>query len=228
MKIVRMSLEHCENAEGMVVVIDVLRAFSTAAYAFGAGVKSIMLVASVEEAFQLKKRYPSALTMGEVGGLKIAGFDYGNSPTEIVGQDLAQRDFIQRTTAGTQGVVRSIRAEIILAGSFCCAGATVKYIKKSSAKTLTLVSSGITTDGRGDEDDACADYIERIVNGENPDIASYIRRVRESKNAIKFKAADQTDFPASDLEHCTDVDRFNFAMLVDRQHDLLVMRPVLV
>ncbi len=228
MKFVRMSLENCENAEGMVIVIDVLRAFSTAAYAFEAGVKSIMLVQSVEEAFQLKKRFPSALTMGEVGGLKIAGFDYGNSPTELVGQDLIERDFIQRTTAGTQGVVRSLRANIILAGSFCCAAATAKFIQKSSEKTLTLISSGITPDGRGDEDNACADYIERIVNGEKPDVALYVRRVRESKNAIKFLDADKTDFPSSDLDYCTDVDRFKFAMLVERQHDLLVMRPVVL
>jgi 2-phosphosulfolactate phosphatase len=34
-----LSLEECEHAVGVVVVIDVLRAFTTAAYAFAGGIK---------------------------------------------------------------------------------------------------------------------------------------------------------------------------------------------
>ena len=44
MKITRVPLETCSEATGTVVVIDVLRAFTCAAFAFSAGAKEIILV----------------------------------------------------------------------------------------------------------------------------------------------------------------------------------------
>ena len=57
----RASLETCANATGAIVVIDVLRAFSTSAYAYAAGVQDITLVSTIPEAFNLqgKSRNPS-------------------------------------------------------------------------------------------------------------------------------------------------------------------------
>jgi 2-phosphosulfolactate phosphatase len=84
----------CHTAEGLVVVIDVLRAFSTAAYALAAGAENITLVSSVEEALALKAQTPGALIMGEVNGLPPEGFDYGNSPTELIQHDLRGKHLI--------------------------------------------------------------------------------------------------------------------------------------
>lgn len=100
-------LEDCHTAKGLVVVIDVLRAFSTAAYAFSRGASEIVLVSTVEEALFLKSTLPNARAMGEVGGLRPEGFDFGNSPTFIDEADLSGITMIHRTSAGTQGVVRS-------------------------------------------------------------------------------------------------------------------------
>ena len=58
------SLETCAEATGVVVVIDVLRAFSTAAYAFAAGVEDITLVNTIEHALEWKDKIPGSLTMG--------------------------------------------------------------------------------------------------------------------------------------------------------------------
>jgi 2-phosphosulfolactate phosphatase len=228
MKFERASLDTCGDATDIVVVIDVLRAFSVAAYAFGAGAESISLVGTVEEALRLKKQNPSALLMGEVEGLAIAGFDFGNSPTEILQQALLGRELIQRTSAGTQGVVRSVHAKVILASSLCCASATARYLEQYPEHSVTFVSTGKRPDGRGDEDDACADYIESLLKGENPDPAPYVKRVRVSKTAEKFTAASGIIFPVSDVEHCVSVNKFNFAMPVERQDGRLVMKPVVV
>jgi 2-phosphosulfolactate phosphatase len=51
-----MTLDTCHDARGVVVVVDVLRAFTTAAYAFAGGAEEIFLVSTVEEAFSLRKR----------------------------------------------------------------------------------------------------------------------------------------------------------------------------
>ena len=49
-------IEGAATAEGVVVVIDVFRAFTTAAVAFSRGVEKIIMVAEVEEALRLKEQ----------------------------------------------------------------------------------------------------------------------------------------------------------------------------
>ncbi len=62
-----------EDVDGAVVVVDVIRAFTTAACAFAAGADAIYLVATVEEALAFKHRTPGALAVGEVGGHRPGG-----------------------------------------------------------------------------------------------------------------------------------------------------------
>lgn len=224
----RATLSTCEAATDIVVVIDVLRAFSTAAYAFDLGAHSITLVGAVDEALALKRRDPSVLLMGEVEGLAIEGFDFGNSPTEILAQDLHGRQLIQRTSAGTQGIVRSRNARLILASSLCCAAATARYLRPFPDRTVTFVITGEKTGQSGEEDAACADYIESLLKGGRPDPGPYMERVRTSQTAQKFTAPAGFVFPASDVDHCVAVDKFDFAMLVERHDGLAVMRPVVL
>ena len=66
--------------------------------------------------------------MGEVGGLPVTGFDFDNSPASFDHADLAGHPMIQRTSRGTQGAVLSRSADLLLAASFCCAGATARLI----------------------------------------------------------------------------------------------------
>ena len=77
MKINRATLVDCEKESDTVVVIDVLRAFTTSAFAFAQGAREIALVSTVDEAFQLRDQYPDALIMGEVRGHPVDGFDFG-------------------------------------------------------------------------------------------------------------------------------------------------------
>lgn len=222
----RATLETCAQATGTVVVIDVLRAFSTAAYAFAAGAERILLVGEVEEALALKQRFPGALIVGEVNGFSVPGFDFCNSPTQMVGQDLRGRTLIQRTTAGTQGVVRSWQAQHLLAASLCNARATAEYLHRLAPTVITFVITGQRAEGGGEEDAACADYIEALLSSQHPAPEPFIQRVRESPTARKFLALGSPDFPPSDLEYCTAIDRFAFAMVVNRAEDLFVLRAV--
>lgn len=223
MKFKYVMLEDCATATGTVLVIDVLRAFSTAAYAFQVGAESINLVSSVDEALTLKKKIPGSLVMGEVGGLPPHGFDFGNSPTQILEQDLKGKRLIQRTGAGTQGAVRSVNAGAMLAASFVVARATVRYIMGLYADQVTFVITGTE---KNDEDLACAEYLEALFKKQNPDPAPFIKRVYESQDAMIHLDPQKPEFPATDLDYCTRVDACNFAMTVSRQKDRLVMRAV--
>jgi len=179
---------------------------------------------------------PDLLLVGEVNGRPIAGFDYGNSPSAFLGCDLTGRRLVQRTTAGTQGVVRSRRANILLGASLCCARATVDYVRQHPAPSITLVISGARPDdppGRpapipqpdrpGDEDAACADYLEALLRDQTPDLAGITRRVHHSEAARKFLDPAVPEFSPADVECALDIDRFDFALPVRRRDGLLVM-----
>jgi 2-phosphosulfolactate phosphatase len=216
-------LEDCHTAKGVVIVIDVLRAFSTAAYAFSRGAKEILLVSTVDEALSLKSTFPNARAMGEVGGLRPEGFDFGNSPTYIDEAELSGVTLIHRTSAGTQGVVRSQGADVLLAASFVVARATARYAAELAAPEVTFVITGRSYNG-GDEDIACAEYLEELLKGNDPDKKPFLKRVLESRDAFPHLDPNQPDYPRSDLEYCAQIDRFDFAMPVRRQNGAFVMR----
>jgi 2-phosphosulfolactate phosphatase len=217
------NLETCHEATGVVVVIDVLRAFSNAVFAFSRGASEIFPVSSVEE---FKAETPNSLACGEVGGLPPEGFDFGNSPTQTKELDLNGKVIAQRTGAGTQGIIQSVKAEIMLASSFVVANATVATIRKLSPETVTFVITGQYASGHGDEDLACAEYLELLLKGQQPDPTPFIERVFKSRDAIRHLDPKETGFPLSDLDHCTDIDAFDFAMMVSKENGRYVMRAV--
>jgi 2-phosphosulfolactate phosphatase len=228
MKFLYANLETCHEATGVVVVIDVIRAFTNAAFAFSRGVREIYPVSTVEEALHFKATDPGWLICGEVGGVPPAGFDFGNSPTQTNQLDLDGKTLVQRTGAGTQGIVRSVRAETMLAASLVVASATVKAIRRLSPETVTFVITGQYAPGHGDEDVACAEYLEALLQGTQPDPAPFIERVFECRDAIMHLDPNRPEFPRTDLDYCTQIDAFDFVMPVRKENGRHVMRAVKV
>lgn len=220
------NLESCHEATGIVVVIDVLRAFSNAAYAFSRGAREIYPVSGVEEALKFKSETPNALAAGEVGGLPPEGFDFGNSPTQTKELDLTERVIVQSTGAGTRGIVRSVKAETMVAASLVVADATIQFVRQHSPGTVTFVITGQYAAGHGDEDLACAEYLELLFKGQQPDPVPFIERVFASRDAVQHLDPKETGFPYSDLDLCTRIDAFDFAMPVTRENGRHVMRAV--
>ena len=219
------NLDTCHEATGVVVVIDVIRAFTNAAFAFHRGAKEIYPVSGVEEALQLKARIPNSLACGEVGGLPPEGFDFGNSPTQTNALDLNGKIIIQRTGAGTQGIARSVKASQIVAASFVVARQTAMYLQKLSPDSVSFVVTGQTYDG-GEEDVACANYLEALLRGDAPDPTPFLERVRNSNDAKIFFNPLRPEFPEIDLVHCTSLDKFDFAMPVIKENRHHIMRAV--
>lgn len=223
MKFHYVNLDTCHTAIGAVIVVDVLRAFSTAAYAFSRGAEKIILTSDMDEALSLKSQTPNSRAMGEVGGLPPEGFDFGNSPTQILEEDLTGINLIQRTGAGTQGAVRCRNADVLLASSFVVADATIRYVNSLAPADVTFVITGETFRG-GDEDFACAEYLESQLKGQNTDTKIFTQRVFDCKDALEHLDPDRPEFPLTDLDYCTDIGAFDFAMVIKTENDLLVMR----
>jgi 2-phosphosulfolactate phosphatase len=205
-------VEGARSAKGVAVIIDVFRAFSVSCYAYDAGATGIIATADVDNAFQLKKKYPNSVLVGERDEKKIEGFDFGNSPTEIIQADLHGKTVIHTTTAGTQGLINATGADIVLTGSFVNAGALVKYIKVLDPPLVSLVAMGYRATVSAEEDLMCAEYIcERLYDKKT--ISE--QRIAELINTSgkRFFNPDNFNFsPPSDFFFCTMTDRFNFIL----------------
>jgi len=219
------NLETCSASRGAVVVIDVLRAFTAECFAFMAGAERILLAGTVEEALALKERFPGSLVMGEVDGLPVEGFDFSNSPSQVQAADLTGRTLVHRSSAGTQGVLRSPQADPLLVGSFVCASATARYLRGLGVGQVSFVITGVLGPRDGDEDLACAEYMAALLHGEQPDPAPYLARVFHSYSGQLFADPAKPQFPRADLDLALQVDAFDFPLLVRREGDLLVVRP---
>jgi len=115
-------------SDRVVVVIDILRATSVMVQAMWQGVREIIPVKTVEEAFQLAKTFPPNTTLlgGERGSKKIEGFDLGNSPREYQGEKVRGKRLILTTTNGTKAFHAVSSGKNVLVGSFLNISAVAK------------------------------------------------------------------------------------------------------
>src|SRR5690606_3087515 len=107
--------------------------------------------------------------VGERYGRRLEGFDFGNSPSEILTADLHGKTLIQSTHAGTQGVVNATQADEVLTGSFVNARATADYILARKPAVVTLVRMGLEARTVSDEDALFALYLTSLLKGNQPD-----------------------------------------------------------
>ena len=227
MDIRRLRRSRASEASGITIVIDVIRAFSVAAYAFAGGADGIWLVRTVEEAFALREREPRALLAGEVGGRLITGFDYNNSPAGMARAEVRGRRLIQRTGAGTQGAVDAVNATLLLCCGLVNAGATAAYARAlvergAGPSVVTLMPTAAPTEENdipAIEDDVCADYLEALLRGQpgaRDTLAAGIARLRDIGRLSVFEQG-WPDFPPEDVPAFLAIDRHTFAMLGTRE-----------
>lgn len=227
MQIRRSDIAHEHELEGVVVVVDVLRAFSTAAYAFAAGARAMVAAHAIAEVEGLRRELAPALTVGALpGGLPVPGLDHGNSPSSIAALDLTGLTLIEYTAGGVRGLLECDRAEAVLATSLLCARATADYLQQLQPALVTFVITGLWTDRDGDEDHACADLIEAHLRGERPNPAPFEARVRQSDFGRRFGRPEHPYLPQADLDLCAVADRFDFAMPMRQVSGRLVLEPV--
>ena len=211
--------EGAKNAEGVAVIIDVFRAFSVGCYAYDSGAVRIIATQSIEEAFKLKSKYINSVLIGERDERRIEGFDFGNSPTEIIKTDLRGKTVIHTTTAGTSGLVHASKAERIITGSLVNAAAVVRYIKSLNPDQVTLVAMGYRAAISTEEDLLCARIIKDGLKNEK---YSYEREISDliTGSGKRFFNPDNLDFsPPTDFFLCTMINRFNFILKGEKRVD---------
>jgi 2-phosphosulfolactate phosphatase len=206
-------LEGARQAAGAVAIIDVFRALTTAAVALANGASHIFMVGSVEEALSLREMGRAQICMGEVRGHAPPGFDFGNSPFEIVDIDFRGKAIAQRTSAGTQGIVAARGADFLYAASLVTAKATAKALLSHGAERISLVAMGNNTVTRTDEDELCALHLRNLLLGHPGDPDALRRVILASGEIPRFHDPSDPHQPG-DLDIALDIDRFDFAIRV--------------
>ena len=218
-------LEGARRARGTVIIVDVFRAFTTAAVAFSRGASRIVLVAEVEEALALRDRGIGEICMGEVGGERPDWFDFGNSPYDLSRANIDGKTIIQSTRAGTVGMVAAAHAERLYGGSFAVASATVEVVRRLHPETVTIVAMGSEGRVRADEDEQCGLYLRNLFQGRRPDDASVRALVLAGQEAQKYGDPNLPHFPIQDRDMALEIDSHAFAIRVRRRDGLLVAEP---
>ncbi|MFF6879852.1 2-phosphosulfolactate phosphatase [Streptomyces sp. NPDC012474] len=209
------------EAPSVAVVVDVMRAFTVAAWAFGRGAEKIVLAQSLDDALALKARNPDWVTLKD--GPPAPGFDAVNSPGLLRSADLAGRTVVQKTTAGTVGALAVREASLVLCAGFVVAEATARVLRTRECDRVTFVVTG--EDGQADEDLACAQYIAMRATEAGTEAAGFLRRAGESRAASELAEGVRRGVHPDDVALCLELDRFPFAMVATSEHSLMVLRP---
>ena len=225
-------------ADGTAVVIDVIRATSTIVEALASGARAVYPTLSSEEAIRLANSLgrEDTLLCGEQKGLRIEGFDLGNSPGEFTSDRVSGKQLVMSTTNGTRAFLAAEGAERVLAASLLNLSAVAEAV--SGAERVVFVCAG--KEGRFSLDDAlCAGLILQSLAGEGDDRPSSSWRLDDaSRSALALAkvydvAADLLRETAAgtalvevglevDLERCAEVDRYR---LVPEMNDRMISLP---
>jgi 2-phosphosulfolactate phosphatase len=137
--------------KAVAVVVDALRASATITCLLQQGAAEVVVVKEVDEAKAYRQVHPEVLLVGERGGLKVDGFDFGNSPTEIQRADLQGKRVIFTSTTGAQRLVDCLGAAAIIVGTTINASAVARQVSataQAEGVPIVIIPAGLATDSK--------------------------------------------------------------------------------
>jgi 2-phosphosulfolactate phosphatase len=135
--------------KAVAVVVDALRASATITCLLQRGAAEVLVVKEVDEAYAYRKAYPNTLLVGERGGVKVEGFDFGNSPTEIQRADVRGEPVVFTSTTGAQCLVDCLGAAAITVGTTINASAVARQVRtlaQAENVPIVIIPAGLATD----------------------------------------------------------------------------------
>ena len=170
------------------VVFDILRATSTMVSALANGATSIIPVAEIPEALEIRHQQPAVLLAGERDGMRIRAFqtggidfDLGNSPREYLRERVDGRTIVLTTTNGTRALRACASAKNTLVGSFLNLRSVANWIRDQLPAHLLLVCGGTQEQAALEDTLAAGALCEKIwpyyALGQIADSAEISRRI---------------------------------------------------
>ncbi len=130
--------KHADD-NNLVVIVDILRATSSICAAIHNGVKSIIPVATVEEARKMKlEGYKVA---SERDGFVLDFADFGNSPFNFTPEKVAGQEIVYSTTNGTRCIHMASHSRAVIVGSFLNITSLADWLIRQNAPVLIFCAS---------------------------------------------------------------------------------------
>ena len=126
------------------IVIDVLRATTTIAWALHNGAEAVQTFADLEELLNVSSKWPVSkkILLGERGGKRIDGFDLGNSPLGVNSATVEGKRLFMSTTNGTRSLDRVRDAENLYTMALPNRKAIAERLISENTKEIWIVGSG--------------------------------------------------------------------------------------
>lgn len=217
------------TSDATVVVIDVVRATTTIIEALANGARAIYPTESTEEAVRLASSMgrDDTLLCGERKGVKVEGFDLGNSPREFDAATVEGKKIVMTTTNGTRALGAAAEGARLLPCAFTNLGAVAEEVADDGH--VVIVCAG--REDRFSLDDAlCAGHlIQRLIaetedGHELNDAARAVRALasarKPSRRFLGLTAGGASVVEiglGDDLDICADVDRHDVVVVMKDQ-----------
>ncbi|NND06053.1 MAG: 2-phosphosulfolactate phosphatase [Saprospiraceae bacterium] len=195
-------LEGAQKARGLTVLFDVFRASNTIIACLAGGAEFVLPIGDLDEAHRLKKQHPGYMLLGERNGIPPKGFDGDNSPAKAACMDLEHKKIILTTSAGSQGIVHANQADLLVIGSFANAKAITEYIRAQQPEIVSLLAIGLNAIDPAHEDEACAQYIQQLLDTQDSEFAKIQEDLLACNGADRLRRLHQHE----DLLFCTTMD----------------------
>jgi 2-phosphosulfolactate phosphatase len=140
----RQEIEPEKLSNATVVVIDVFLATTTLLTILENGARSVLPIASLEEAEEVGDRLDRSRTLrgGEQDAEKIEGYDLGPFPREYAPEVVDSKDVIFVTTNGTRAIGSAAPARRLLLGCLRNAPAVARHLEASGTESVYIVCAG--------------------------------------------------------------------------------------
>lgn len=200
---------HVDNENTIVVVVDIFRATTTMCAAFKNGVKSVIPVASIEEAEAYKAK---GYLVGAERNVKRCDFaDFGNSPFDYTAEKVSGQEVVFTTTNGTQAIEMAAECYRLAIGAFSNISALTEYCYRQGKNVMILCSGWnnrfnmedslfagalaflLKEKGVGLASDA-ANVAHGMWMEAKSDIRAYINRTEHIQRLIANNLADSVDY----------------------------------
>lgn len=199
-----------------IVVIDVIRATTTATTAVSLG-RKVFPAQTTDEAFRIASALKEPLLVGELGGNMPVGFDLTNSPAQVMKRSDVHRPMVLVSSSGTQLMLNAVGAEAVYIACFRNLSAIVRHLTGRHSR-IAVLGAGTRNQFRREDQMGCAWIAERLVASgyvpETEKTSHYISRwtgkspeeVRTGQSAAYLRQSGQDIDLEFVLSHIDDLD----------------------
>ncbi|MDO8498255.1 MAG: 2-phosphosulfolactate phosphatase [bacterium] len=163
------------------VVIDVNAATTNLPLLLSKDIRGLTVV-NEGNVLSLKKGCNNPLVIGESKILPEKVFDASNLPPDFLRLDFTGREVLYMSNNGSRVIEKllSLEAGRIITASFVNLEVAINWLRKHGQQRVLLIPAGerYFPGGKSMEDYYCAQYIQKALEGENPDLEGYLQRSR--------------------------------------------------